>query len=268
MVKREKSRYTVQSVIHALDILESFSNLEDELGLSELVNKLELHKNNVSKLLGTLERRGYVEQNRITGNYRLGLKTFEMGQIFFHQLGLLKQVRPILEELVAKCNETAYVAILHGNEVVYLDGVETTQSVREVSRIGWRIPAYCTAVGKAQLAYSTREEIDMILKETNLRAYTENTITDVDRLKAALEQVKEQGFALDNSEYEIEIKCVGVPVRDYTHKVVAGICISGPIYRMTEERVQQELITLVKNAGQNISHRLGHDIGLSLEDEG
>lgn len=266
MVKREKSRYTVQSVIHALDILESFNNQEDELGLSGFVHRLGLHKNNVSKLLGTLERRGYVEQNKITGNYRLGLKTFEMGQVFFHQLGLLKQVRSILEDLVSKCNETAYVAILHGNEVVYLDGVETTQSVREVSRIGWRIPAYCTAIGKAQLAYLSKEEVDRILKETNIKAYTENTITDIDRLKAELEKIREQGFALDNSEYEVEIKCVGVPVRDYTHRVVAGICISGPIYRMTEQRIQQELITVVKNAGRDISHRLGHDIGINLED--
>jgi DNA-binding IclR family transcriptional regulator len=267
MVKREKSRYVVQSVMHTLDILESFSDQEDELSVTELCNRLELHKKNVSRLLTTLENRGYIEQNKITGNFRLGLKIFEMGQVFFHKMGLLKQARPVLEDLVNKCNETAYVGVLRGEEIVYLDTVETSQSVRIISRVGWRVPAYCTAIGKAQIAFLPENEIKDLLKRTELKSFTKNTITDAEKIMEHLKMVASQGYAVDEGEYETDIKCVGVPVRDYSLRVVAGITISGPSSRMGEEKIKPELIELVKEAGTEISRRMGYDIGLSHPEE-
>lgn len=267
MVRREKSRYVVQSVMHTLDILESFSDQEDELSATELCNRLALHKKNVHRLLNTLEHRGYIEQNKITGNYQLGLKMFEMGQVFFHKMGLLKQARPVLEDLVNRCNETAYVGVLRGEDVVYLDTVETTQSVRIISRVGWRVPAYCTAIGKAQIAFLPENEIRDLLDRTELKAYTKKTITDPNRITDHLKMVSSQGYAVDEGEYETDIKCVGVPIRDYSLKVVAGITISGPSSRMGEEKVKAELIEYVREAGAAISRRMGYDIGLSHPEE-
>ncbi len=111
MAKKEKSEYIIQAVSHALDLLEQFHGEVDELGVTELSKRLKLHKNNVFRLLATLESRGYIEQNKATENYRLGLKSLELGQTFIKQMGLLRQAKPILERLVKECNETSYVAI-------------------------------------------------------------------------------------------------------------------------------------------------------------
>src|SRR5512135_2270091 len=158
VTKREKSNYTIQSVSHALDILESFTKTEKELGVTELSKRLGLHKNNVFRLLATLEHRGYIEQNGETENYRLGPKTLQIGSIFIEQRECRRQARPILEGLMLEANETSVVAVLRANKVVYMDSVETDRAVRAISRIGAMLPAHCTAVGKAQLALSSPEE--------------------------------------------------------------------------------------------------------------
>src|SRR5512138_1233750 len=127
-MKREKVNYMIQSVSHALDILESFTRTEDELGVTELSKRLSLHKNNVFRLLATLELRGYVEQNRETDDYRLGPKTLQIGSIFLEQRECRRQARPILESLMAATGETAVVATLRGAKVIYMDGVETNRT--------------------------------------------------------------------------------------------------------------------------------------------
>src|SRR5512147_531197 len=189
MAKKEKSEYIIQAVSHALDLLEQFHDDVDELGVTELSKRLKLHKNNVFRLLATLESRGYIEQNRVTENYRLGLKTLELGQTFIKQMGLLRQSRPILEALVRDCNETTYVSILKEFHIVYLDAVETDLTVRVVPRVGSRLPAYCTAAGKIQLAYMTEDELDNFLPSKELKRYTPNTIIGRDELKISLKTV-------------------------------------------------------------------------------
>ena len=257
-MKKEKSDYIVQTVIHALDILEQFHDNVDELGVTDLSKRLRLHKNNVFRLLATLESRGYIEQNRVTENYRLGLKTLELGQTFIRQMGLLRQSRPVLESLVRECNETTYVAILKEFHIVYLDVVETDLTVRVVPRVGARLPAYCTAAGKVQLAYMTDEELENYLPSKELKRYTPNTITDKDDLKRHLKDIAEQGYALDNEELDVGVKCVGAPIRDYTRRIVGAVSISGPSMRFLDERMNNELIPLVKRAAEEISPKLGY----------
>jgi IclR family KDG regulon transcriptional repressor len=258
MVTRSKQNYTVQSVSHALDVLEAFKRDEDELGVTELSSRLGLPKNNVFRLLATLQLRGYIEQNKTTGNYRLGIKTFELGQIFRQRMGLLKQAHSVLEELESKCNESVYLAIIQDGMVVYVDLVETTHSVRIVPKLGLRVPAHCTAVGKMQLAYESQDEIERMLEKVGLSHFTSNTITDKQELMEHLKLIGHQGYAIDNEELEEEVKCVAAPVKDYTGQVVASICVSGPIQRMSDKRIQDELINLVKNAALEISNRLGY----------
>src|SRR5512140_2071685 len=209
MAKKEKSEYVIQAVDHALDLLEQFQGDVDELGVTELSKRLKLHKNNVFRLLATLESRNYIEQNKVTENYRLGLKTLELGQTFIKQMGLLRQSRPVLEALVKECNETSYVAILKESHIIYLDVVETDMTVRVVPRVGSRLPAYCTAAGKVQLAYMTDEELDHYLPTRELKRYTPNTIVDKDQLRKHLAIVAEQGYAVDNEELDSGVRCVG-----------------------------------------------------------
>lgn len=256
MAKKEKSEYIIQAVSHALDLLEQFHGDVDELGVTELSKRLKLHKNNVFRLLATLESRGYIEQNRATENYRLGLKSLELGQTFIKQMGLLRQAKPILEKLVAECNETSYVAIFKEGYIVYLDVVETDLTVRVVSRVGSRLPAHCTAAGKIHLAFMSEEEIEAVLP-AELKEYTPTTITDRAALKKELQEVTEKGYAIDNEELDPGVRCVAAPIRDYTRRIVGAVSISGPSMRLTDDRIQKELVPLVLNAGEELSTRLG-----------
>ena len=258
--RKEKSEYIVQSVDRALDILEAFNYQEEELGVTELSQKLGLHKNNVFRLLATLECRGYIEQEKKTGNYRLGIKTFEVANIFLHHLGLRRQARPILEELVSRCDETAYLAILDGPEVVYVLMHETSQTVRIVPRLGHRLPAYCTAAGKIQLAYESRDHVTQIFEGHPLKKYTGNTIDNLEKLLNHLKDVARLGYAIDNEELEQGVRCIAAPVKDYSNRVVASVGLSGPVPRFSMERIEKELVALVRDAAMKISQRLGYEL--------
>lgn len=257
MVKKDKSEYIIQAVSHALDLLEQFHDDVDELGVTELSKRLKLHKNNVFRLLATLESRGYIEQNRATENYRLGLKALELGQTFIKQMGLLRQARPILERMVEDCNETAYVAIFKENHIVYLDVVETNLTVRVVSRVGSRLPAYCTASGKVHLAYMSDEEFESVLAEQKIVQHTPTTLTDPAALKAELAQIREQGYALDDEELDPGVRCIAAPIRDYTRRIVGAVSISGPNMRLEDKRIEKELVPMILSAGEDLSTRLG-----------
>lgn len=258
MVKKDKSEYIIQAVSHALDLLEQFHDDVDELGVTELSKRLKLHKNNVFRLLATLESRGYIEQNKATENYRLGLKALELGQTFIKQMGLLRQAKPILEQIVGSCNETSYVAIYKENHTVYLDVVETNLTVRVVSRVGSRLPAHCTAAGKVHMAFMTDEELEDLLAEIKFVQHTPTTIAGAEALKAELAKVREQGFAFDDEELDPGVRCIAAPIRDYTRRIVGAISISGPSMRLDNERIDNELVPLVLKAGSDLSTRLGY----------
>jgi DNA-binding IclR family transcriptional regulator len=258
MPKKDKSEYIIQAVSHALDLLEQFHDDIDELGVTELSKRLKLHKNNVFRLLATLESRGYIEQNKATENYRLGLKSLELGQTFIKQMGLLRQAKPILDQIVADCNETSYVAIFKEEHSVYLDVVETDLTVRVVSRVGSRLPAFATAAGKVHLAHMSSEELAEMFPDKNLKTFTPTSIATRDELFAELKAVAEQGYALDNEELDAGVRCIAAPIRDYTRRIVGAISISGPSMRMSHERINDELIPLAIKASEELSTRLGY----------
>jgi len=258
IIKREKSNYTIQSVSHALDILEAFTKTEDELGVTELSRRLGLHKNNVFRLLATLEHRGYIEQNRATENYRLGPKTLQIGAIFIEQRECRRQARPILESLMSASGETAVVAVLRGNKVIYMDSVETNRTVRAVSRVGAMLPAHCTAVGKMQLAFLPVPEIERLYPESNLTTLTEKSIKTRDGLMAELKRTSERGYAIEHEEADIDVRSIAVPAQDFSKNVIAAVGIVAPTHRLTDERMQKDgLIAMVQEAGKELSTKLG-----------
>ncbi len=252
----KKEMQLVKAVDHALLLLSCYTDAE-EMGVTELSKRLGLHKNNVFRILATLEFRGYIEQNPKTEGYRLGPKVFELGLIFKYQMGLIKHARPVMEKLRNRFNETVYLGVLRDIYAVYIDNVETTHTVRVVSRVGTQIPSYATAIGKAQLAYLSQDELEDLLRDKRMKKYTPNTITDKEELFKHLQQVAEQGYAVDNEEFQEDVKCVGAPIRDYTKYVVAAISISAPSFRMTDDRLQ-EMIPAVKEAALEISKNLGY----------
>lgn len=267
MARKEKSEYIIQAVSHALDLLEQFQGEDDELGVTELSKRLKLHKNNVFRLLATLESRGYVEQNKITENYRLGLKSLELGQTFIKQMGLLRQAQPVLKKMVGECNETSYISIFKDGSIVYLDIEETTMTVRVVPRIGIRLPAYCTAAGKVHLAFLGEDEVEKLYSKNKLVSFTENTLSSLDGLKEELDKIREEGYAIDKEEHDIGVRCVAAPIRDYTRRVVGAVSLSGPSMRFTEKRIDEELVPIVVREGRYLSTRLGYPLDQKAANE-
>jgi IclR family KDG regulon transcriptional repressor len=257
MRKRKEGSPVIKTVDKALDLLEQFNGDRDELGVTELSQRLNLHKNKVFRLLATLATKGYIEQNNARENYRLGVKSLELGQAFIKQLGFVSSAKPFLKEIVEKCNETAYLGILRQNSSMYVDMEEANQIVKVVNRVGCRLPIHCTAIGKAQVAYASEEELEKLGILDNMERFTPNTIVDKATFMKHLKEVAKQGYALDNEEYDLGVRCIGVPLRDYTGRVVGGISVSSPSFRMTDELLKTEIIPIVKEVGEKASKGLG-----------
>lgn len=251
---------SIQSVHHALQLFEVFrtSYKQEEFGVTELSKTLGLHKNNVFRLLATLSSCGYIEQNPATENYRLGIGIFNLGQKFINKLGFLKLARPFMEKIVTEVREAVYIGILRDSSVIYLDIVEVDHPVRVVSRVGKDVPAYCTAIGKVQLAYSSEEETNRIYMGARLKKYTEYTITSLPELKKHLKEVALNDYAIDNQEFEKEVCCMAVPVKDYQGVPVAAISVAGPSYRMSRDRLMDEILPVARKYAREISKRLGY----------
>jgi DNA-binding IclR family transcriptional regulator len=134
---------------------------------------------------------------------------------------------------------------------------EADQTVKVADRAGFGLPIHCTAIGKAQIAYVSEEELEKLGVLDNMEKFTENTIVDKVEFIKHLKEVAKRGYALDNEEYNPGVRCVGVPIRDYTGRVVGGISVCGPSFRMTDELLKTKFIPVVKDAGEKISKKLG-----------
>lgn len=254
---REGRKGTIlQSVDHALAVLETFDAATPELGVTALSTRLKLAKSTVYRLLTTLAARGYVYQNPATGKYRLGLKAFEVGSLAVGQLTVREAALPSLERLRDLTKETVHLGVRDGDAVIYLEKIETPHSIRMYSQIGRRAPLHCTALGKVLLAFAPAGESARFLRR-GLRRYSPNTLTDPDVLNKELAQIREQGYALDNEEFEEGLRCVAAPLWDYTGTVVASAGIAGPHIRVTPDRLP-DLIKVVREITGEISARLGH----------
>lgn len=256
MIRREKANYVIQSVSHALDVLEQFNGTVDEIGVTELSKRLKLHKNNVFRLLATLAARGYIEQNKASENYRLGLKCLQLGQTFIHQMGLLLQSKAVLVELSKTTQESAYVAIRKSDAIIPLDFVESARPVRVVSFLGTVLPAHCTAAGKAHLTFELESAGGQNLPE-HLERYTEKTITDRNLLRDQIIMIGESGYAVERSEFAEGVNAVAVPIRDYTRSLVGTLAVVGPENRLTDEAINAEIAPVLLKAGTELSQKLG-----------
>jgi DNA-binding IclR family transcriptional regulator len=258
-MRREKSNYVIQSVSHALDVLEQFCDEADELGVTELSKRLKLHKNNVFRLLATLESRGYIEQNRASENYRLGIHCLQLGQSYVQHSGILRQAKPAMDGVVHQAREMAYVALLRRGGAVPVQVVDADRAVRLVLRLGEVLPLHCTAPGKVFLAFEPEDDAKAMLPDP-LAKFTERTPVERQVLQQQLRSVTTNGYAVDMGEHVEDVRAVAVPIRDYTRAVVAALVVAGPSYRFQAERIDKELAPLVVKAGRELSSRLGFDL--------
>lgn len=252
-----ESRNQSSSLRRALDLL-SFIASATERGssprLTEIASQSGINRSTVARLLEPLIDARLVDQEPDTGRYRLGPQTARLGQIYLEHFDVHAVAGPVLQALVDESQETAHLGIRDGTDVVYVDKYESPLSVRTVSRIGSRQPLYSTAMGKVLLAYAGSSVLDAVMQDA-LPQRTANTITNPEALKAELDRVRTEGYAVDDQENESEIRCVGAPLFNHRGQVLAAISVSGPATRMPIERLG-DLSKFVMSAAAEISTRL------------
>lgn len=246
----------VKSVERAIRILELLSK-NTKMGITEISKNLGLPKTTTFDIVSTLHEKGILEKDEENNKYFLGLKLFELGDAARSNFELRKIAVPFLKELNNKLDETIHLTVRDNDEVLYIECFESTKRLRTYSVIGVRAPLYCTAVGKALLAFLPDDEIKKLIRKRGFTRFTPNTITDEEKLFEEIKKIRELGYSIDDVEHEEGVRCVGAPIRDHTGKVVASISVSGPTQRVTRSKVPQ-LAKTVMDTADAISRRLGY----------
>lgn len=248
---------TVQSVDRALKLLEVLSGYEDGLGLMEISQQASLTKSTAHRLLHTLIENNYVKQNGENGPYQLTFKMFRLGANTVEKMDILKLSRPYLQDLKNQFGEVIHLVIRDDTEIVYIDKVETDHTIRMYSNIGKRGTLYSTSVGKAILSYESDEDLKDIWKTLPIEKKTEYTITTWEEFLKEIKTIRKEGYALDQEENELGVRCIGVALLDYTGTPVGAISVSGPSQRMTKEKVEEIMMEILKIKAE-ISKELGY----------
>lgn len=238
-----------------LSVIEALAQRDSTCGVTELSKQLGLTKSNVHRLLQTLVWHGYVRKCVGSGRYELTLKVWELGAAVIGKLDLKRVASEYLAHLGRLTEETVHLSVLDGGDVIYVDKVDSPQPVRAYSVIGGRAPAYCVATGKVLLAHAPSEVVDKVCLQ--LQVYTPVTISSPGQLKAELQRVRENGYAVNKGEWREGVCGLAAPIRDSSGAVVAAVGISGPVDRL-KPRVLRQLAPTVINTAQSISLRLGY----------
>lgn len=247
----------VQSVDRALTILELLSNYNEGLGVTEIGNKIELHKSTVHRLLNTLIYKGFVTQDIVTNKYKTSLKLYELGSKKLEGIDILEASKGHTKKLMEKINEVVHLVVRDNNDIVYIDKVEADNTIRMASTVGKRSPFYSTSVGKAMLAYMPESEVKEIWENSDIIKHTIHTIVDFNEFMKELHDIKKKGYAIDDEENELGVRCIGAPVFNRKGEVEGSISISGPAIRVTKDKVE-EFAVEVKKCAYMISKELGY----------
>lgn len=254
-------RYVIPSVVRALRVLEAFSFKKPTYTNAELSKKLGLNKSSVTRLLYSLEKAKFIKRSETTGAYRLTHKAFQVGRVYIKQVDVHKVSMPILKDLTSACQEVSHLGILDDMQVLYLDWIESNQTVSLPSMTGMKLPAYCTGNGKNFLAYMDETALTAYFEQVQLVQRTPNTITEIDKLKKQLQQIKKQGYSCDFEECHQDVVSVSAPIFNEAGKVAACISVAGPVFRMGDKVLQKKIIPEIKKAANEVSRRLGWDRG-------
>jgi IclR family KDG regulon transcriptional repressor len=246
----------LQTIEKASEVLALFNREHPEWGVREVAEALGLAKSSAHDLLTSLEQVGLLGKND-DGRYRLGWRLVTLSETLLATTELRREARPIMEELADQYRETLHLAVLDDTMVVYVDKLEGKQAVRvELTSLGTRLYAHCSALGKVLLAYQPEEDVKRIIKVAGLPRFTPHTITDAGELEQALAKVRKQGYAIDQEEILPDLCCISAPIHNHTGQVIAAISMSVPAYRF--QRSQVELRKAVMRTGKLISERLGY----------
>lgn len=230
----------VKSADRVLSILDLVAE-HGSIRFTDVTERLQLPRSSAHGLLATLTARGYLELDEQTRRYGLGLRAWSLGQAYSGHGDLVRHARPLMDELAGETQETVQLARLDGVYNVYIAIADSPRPMKLVSRIGSRLHAHATGVGKVLLAGLTPQEAGRRLAAEELPRLTEHTVTDPEELRAVLERVRERGYAEDREEYVEGCRCVAVPVRGRSGAVIAAMSVSMPAFRCDDERARTTL---------------------------
>jgi DNA-binding IclR family transcriptional regulator len=237
---------SIRAVERALAVLLCFTSQTPELTMSQISEQIGINKSTVHRLLSTLEGKRFLERDPLSGVYRPGLHLLQMASLAMEQNSLRRLAEPFLQGLCNQYRENVNLALLDGADVIYVDVIEGSQRVKLAAVPGQRLPAFCTASGKAILAFLTEDRVKQIL-ERGMPGYTRATLTSVEKFFEDMHQIRGRGFAISEQEFEDGINAIAVPI---CNQPIASISIAGPAYRLTRDRMLEigpDLLTTAKN---------------------
>ena len=256
MAEEKETKNPVQSAERIFQVLEMLAE-NGEMGLMEISAALNLHKSTVHRLLMSLIYMGYAKQDEVTQKYKLSYKLVSMVGKILERTDILQIARPYMEYLSNVSGETVHLVQREGNNILYIYKIEgRIGTIRMVSHVGMIHPMYCSGVGKAIMATLPEKEVKQIWNESVIEKKTDKTITDINEMLRTLAEIKKNGYALDDEENEEGVRCIAACLHGYGNEVKYAFSISGPVSRMTKERVE-ELAVDVKKVQEELSKELG-----------
>ena len=249
---------SIRAVERALDVLMCFTSQTPELSMTEISEMVGLNKSTVHRVLATLEGKHFLERDRVTGVYRPGIRIVQLAFLTLEHNDVRRLASPFLHNLCDRYHENVNLTVLDDTDVVYLDVIEGSQRVKLAAAPGQRLPAFCTASGKAILAFLPEDQVNNILAR-GMPMHTKNTLTT---LKAFYDDVcltRERGYAISEQEFEDGINAIAAPI---CNRPIASVSIAGPAYRLTRERMIELGPDLLK-ATNNISKEVEMTNGFS-----
>lgn len=245
----------LSSVERTLGILEHLAG-HHKINLERLAEETALPKPTLHRFLATLVHLGYVYRDE-NDQYSLTLRMFSVGSKGLAHMDLAQDARPIAEALRNRLGETVHMGVLDDDMAMYIIKIESKYTLRMYSRVGKRIPLYCTAIGKILLAAMDAEERRRVTDSMEMVPFTRTTIVDSQRLTDELDRIRSDGYAQDEQEHEDGVRCIAAPVRDHTGNVIAGLSVSWPTFRFDENRLPEYLEAIISSADA-ISALLGY----------
>ncbi len=237
------------SIDVALNVLELLSTEKAKLGIIEMSKALAKKPSTLHRTVTILKNRGYIEQAHERGKYQLGLKVFELGSSYQEQNDVMKDALHKLEVLAQETQETINLAVLDQGmkEIIYIAKIDSSHVLRTDIRIGTKLYAHCTALGKVLLASLDPSTLERLFpRHTNLPQYTTLSIPNTDLLHEKLVEVRESGYAIDMQEFRNEVVCIAMPFRDVNKKTVAAVSVTAPAYRCSKKRIDQVRNTMFR----------------------
>ena len=245
-----------QSLTRALILLDRLAQAPTGMHLTDLAMQLAMPAATVHRLLSTFEEMNYVEQDADEGTWFVGLKAFTVGNAFLNRRDYVVSARPYMQALVEQCGETVNLGVIDDGEVVFISQVESREMMRMIVKLGSRSPIHASGVGKALLAAMEPTRVAAILQRRGLARFTERSIGTPAELNLALEQIRRQGYALDDEEHAVGLRCVAAPIYDENGQALAAISLSGPKARILDIRLA-ELGNAVHQTAAEITLALG-----------